>query len=84
MVNETCDFNSSILNVSSTLSYLSGNKRYVFTYSPGKVWMPLFPYSPDLLFSTQEEAKEARFIYDECDPNLVEVLNAYPYIRPVE
>lgn len=34
MVNETCDFNSSILNVSSTLSYLSGNKRYVFTYSP--------------------------------------------------
>ena len=54
-----------------------------FVHEKGDIWCPLFPFMPDLLFESQSEARDAQFVYDGCDPNLVELINNFPEIRGV-
>ena len=54
-----------------------------FVHEPGDVWTPILPYSPDLLFTSQEDAKEIQEVYEGCDPNLYELLHNYPEIKPI-
>ena len=56
----------------------------VFTYYPGQIWCPLFPYSADTLFKTQEEALEIAEAYDGLDPNLFELyINHTDICKPI-
>lgn len=57
--------------------------NFVFLYKPGDVWTPLFPYNKDLLFTSQEQAKETSEAYDGLDPNLVELFIDFPTYRPL-
>ncbi len=54
-----------------------------FVHEPGDVWTPLFPYSCDLLFDSQEYAHEIQDLYDGCDPNLYELFSNYPEVIPI-
>ena len=56
---------------------LGADHKKPLSYANGEVWMPLFPYSRDLLFSTQEEGQAKKEEYDGLDPNLVEVALNY-------
>lgn len=52
--------------------------RNVFLHKENDVWTPIFPYSSDLMFRNQAEAKEAQdSLYDGLDPNLMEVFMNY-------
>ena len=71
-----------IPDLSPTVMYdsersLGADHKKPLSYTPGEVWMPLFPYSPDLLFNNMQEGQAKK---DECyglDPNLVEVALNY-------
>lgn len=53
--------------------------KNVFSYKPGVVWTPVWPYSSDLLFKTQDEAIDAQeFFSDGMDPNLASLIIDYP------
>ncbi|MBE6156161.1 MAG: hypothetical protein E7161_00230 [Firmicutes bacterium] len=58
--------------------------KNVFTYHPGQVWRPLFPYSKHTLFKSPEEAAKAQREYDGLDPNLFELyINHQDVCRPI-
>ena len=52
---------------------LGTDHKNVFTYQPNQVWCPIFPYSENTLFNTQEEAIKSQKLYDGLDPNLCEL-----------
>ncbi len=53
--------------------------KNVFSYKPGDVWTPIWPYSSDFLFQTQDEAIEAQELFsDGMDPNLASLIIDYP------
>ena len=63
---------------------LGTDHRNVFTYHKGQVWCPLFPYSNDTLFDTQEKALEYQNDCDGLDPNLLELYLNHPDIcKPI-
>lgn len=64
---------------------LGTDHRNVFTYQTNQVWCPLFPFSQDTLFGTQEDAlKYQENNCDGLDPNLLELYMAYPDIcKPI-
>lgn len=64
---------------------LGTDHRNVFTYHTGQVWCPLFPFSQDTLFQTQEQAlKYQENNCDGLDPNLLELYMTYPNIcKPI-
>jgi len=63
---------------------LGTDHRDVFTYEPGQVWCPLFPFSQDTLFQTQQQALEYQKTCDGLDPNLLELYLTYPDIcKPI-
>lgn len=63
---------------------LGTDHKNVFTYYPGQVWMPLFPYSQDTLFETQKDALEVQEVYDGLDPNLYELyMNHQEICEPI-
>lgn len=57
--------------------------KHQFVHEKGDVWAPLFPFNSELLFKDQDQAKEIQEIYDGYDPNLYELLNAFPEIIPI-
>ena len=59
---------------------LGVDHRNVFTYSPNKVWCPLFPFSQETLFKNQEQALAYQQQCDGLDPNLLELYLEYPHI----
>jgi len=53
--------------------------RNVFSYKPGDVWTPVWPYSSDFLFQTQDDAIGTQeFFSDGMDPNLASLIIEYP------
>lgn len=52
---------------------LGTDHKNVFTYKKGQIWMPLFAYSEDTLFTNQMDAEEVSKIYEGLDPNLFEL-----------
>ncbi len=56
---------------------LGADHKKPLSYTLGEVWMPLFPYSPDLLFRTKQEAEAKKENYYGLDPNLVELAFNY-------
>ncbi|MBR4261788.1 MAG: hypothetical protein IKQ35_00305 [Bacilli bacterium] len=54
-----------------------------FVHKKGDVWAPLFPFNDDLLFKDQDVAQETQEVYDGLDPNLFELLDNYPQVRPI-
>lgn len=63
---------------------LGTDHRNVFTYHKGQVWCPLFPYSSDTLFNTQEEALKYQSECDGLDPNLLQLYIQYPDVcKPI-
>lgn len=57
---------------------LGVDHKNIFAYEKGMIWTPIFPYSPELLFATEEEAVKASEIYDGFDPNLMELYLNFP------
>ncbi len=58
---------------------LGVDHKNIFLYEKGMVWNPVFPYSPELLFETNEEALEvSKNEYDGFDPNLIELYLNFP------
>ena len=58
--------------------------KNVFNYRTENVWCPLFPFSNETLFETQEEAQKVQLSYDGLDPNLCELFFTYPDIcKPI-
>lgn len=63
---------------------LGTDHHNVFTYHPGQVWRPLFPFSNETLFKDQFEAIECQKICDGMDPNLLELYLAFPDVcKPI-
>lgn len=88
----TIDENGNVLLKHLTPTKIYDNERIlgtdhhnVFTYHEGQVWRPLFPFSNDTLFESQEQALEYQENYcDGLDPNLLELYMAYPDIcKPI-
>ena len=53
--------------------------KNVSIYKKGDIWRPVWPYNPDLLFNSQEEAEKVQeSIYDGVDPNLAELFMSFP------
>lgn len=53
--------------------------KNVCSFKPGMVWQPLFPYSSELLFETDDKAKKiSKQSYDGLDPNLAELYINFP------
>lgn len=59
---------------------LGFDHKNVFNYKKGEVWMPLFPYSNDTFFETEEQAIEKQEEYLGLDPNLCELYINHPDI----
>lgn len=61
---------------------LGVDHKKVFLHKKGDVWNPIFPYSQELLFETQQQAQQCQNeIYDGLDPNLTELFINYPESR---
>lgn len=57
---------------------LGVDHRNVFLYKPNDVWTPIFPFTGELLFKNQEQAKAYQENYcDGIDPNLLEFYLTY-------
>ncbi len=56
---------------------LGTDHKNVFTYTPGQIWCPLFPYSQETLFESQDKAVEASKSIDGLDPNLFSIYCDY-------
>lgn len=59
---------------------LGTDHKNVFTYHKGQVWCPLFPFSKETLFETQNDALEYQESCDGLDPNLFALYLTYPEI----
>lgn len=59
---------------------LGTDHKNVFTYHKGQVWCPLFPYSQETLFESQEDALKFQTHCDGLDPNLLGLYMEYPEI----
>ncbi len=63
---------------------LGVDHKKVFLYNHGDVWTPVWPYSENLLFESQEQAKKVQEEeYDGCDPNLIELILNNPEYMPL-
>lgn len=59
---------------------LGVDHRNVFLHKPNDVWMPIFPFTQNLLFKTQEQAKKYQKTYcADIDPNLLEFYLTYSF-----
>lgn len=59
---------------------LGTDHKNVFTYYEGQVWCPLFPFSKETLFESQEDALAYQKSCDGLDPNLFALYLTYPKI----
>ena len=60
---------------------LGVDHRNQFKYTPGQIWQPLFPYSQETLYDSQDKAKsDSETNYDGLDPNLLSLYIDYPKI----
>ena len=57
--------------------------KHQFVHEKGDVWAPLFPYNSELLFESQDKAREYQELYDGYDPNLYEILYDFPELIPI-
>lgn len=63
---------------------LGTDHKNIFTYYPGQVWSPLFPYNHNTLFESQEKALKTQEAYDDLDPNLFELyINHQEVCEPI-
>jgi len=59
---------------------LGTDHKNVFTYHKGQVWCPLFPFSKETFFTTQEQAQRYQAECDGLDPNLFALYLTFPKI----
>jgi hypothetical protein len=53
--------------------------KNVQSFKPGMIWRPLFPFSSELFFETDQKAKKiSDDEYDGLDPNLIELYISFP------
>lgn len=65
---------------------LGVDHKKVFLWNQGDIWTPIWPYSEDLLFESQEQARKVQSqVYGGVDPNITECIANHPeYLNVVE
>ena len=73
------DFTPTVIYDSERI--LGLDHKNVKDYTQNEVWMPLFPYTEDLLFESQEQAQRmSEEVFDGLDPNLMSLYMDYETI----